>query len=86
MAVLRLRGPLKQLAGGAEHRLEGATVGDLLVALEGANPAMKGWVLDERGVLRRHVNVFVNGEPGTQDTALEADDRVDVLPALSGGR
>jgi len=86
MAVLRLRGPLKQLAGGAEHRLEGATVGDLLVALEGANPAMKGWVLDERGVLRRHINVFVNGEPGTQDTALEADDRVDVLPALSGGR
>ena len=86
MAVLRLRGPLKQLAGGAEHALEGATVGDLLVALEGANPAMKGWVLDERGVLRRHINVFVNGEPGTQDTALEADDRVDVLPALSGGR
>ena len=86
MAVLRLRGPLKQLAGGAEHTLEGATVGDLLVALEGANPAMKGWVLDERGVLRRHINVFVNGEPGTQDTALEADDRVDVLPALSGGR
>ena len=86
MAVLRLRGPLKQLAGGAEHTLEGATVGDLLVALEEANPAMKGWVLDERGVLRRHINVFVNGEPGAQDTGIEADDRVDVLPALSGGR
>jgi molybdopterin synthase sulfur carrier subunit len=86
MAVVRLRGPLKQLAGGAEHALDGATIGDLLVALEEANPAMKGWVLDERGHLRRHINVFVNGEPGAQDTALEADDRVDVLPALSGGR
>jgi sulfur-carrier protein len=46
---------------------------------------MKGWVLDERGLLRRHINVFVNGEPGAQDTAVAPDDRVDVLPALSGG-
>jgi molybdopterin synthase sulfur carrier subunit len=85
MAVVRLRGPLKQLAGGPEHRLDGACVGDLLVALEAANPAMKGWVLDERGILRRHINVFVNGEPGAQDTEVAAEDRVDVLPALSGG-
>jgi sulfur-carrier protein len=85
MAVVRLRGPLKQLAGGGEHRLDGACVGDILVALEQAHPAMKGWVLDERGVLRRHINVFVNGEPGAQDTAVAAGDRVDVLPALSGG-
>ena len=85
MAVVCLRSPLKQLAGGAEHTLDGASVGDLLAALEDANPALKGWVLDERGVLRRHINVFVNGEPGAQDTAVAADDRVDVLPALSGG-
>jgi sulfur-carrier protein len=85
MAVVRLRGPLKQLAGGSEHSLDGACVGDLLVALEREYPAMKGWVLDERGILRRHINVFVNGEPCVQDTAVEADDRVDVLPALSGG-
>jgi molybdopterin synthase sulfur carrier subunit len=86
MAVVRLRGPLKQLAGGGEHAIEGKTVADLLTALEAANPPLKGWILDECGVLRRHINVFVNGEPGAQDTALEADDRVDVLPALSGGR
>jgi molybdopterin synthase sulfur carrier subunit len=85
MAVVRLRGPLKQLAGGPEHSLEGACVGDVLVALEREHPAMKGWVLDERGVVRRHINVFVNGEPGGPDTAVGADDRVDVLPALSGG-
>jgi sulfur-carrier protein len=85
MAVVRLRGPLKQLAGRPEHTLEGASVGELLAALEQAHPAMKGWVLDERGLLRRHINVFVNGEPGAQDTAVAPDDRVDVLPALSGG-
>ena len=85
MAVVRLRGPLKQLAGGPEHSVDGGCVGDLLLALEREHPAMKGWVLDERGVLRRHINVFVNGEPCAQETAVAADDRVDVLPALSGG-
>ena len=31
MAVLRLRGPLKRLAGDrSEHEIEGATVGELL--------------------------------------------------------
>jgi molybdopterin synthase sulfur carrier subunit len=85
VAVVRLRGPLKQLAGRAEHELDGASVGAVLLALEAAHPAMKGWVLDERGVLRRHINVFVNGELSGQDTELSPDDRVEVLPALSGG-
>jgi sulfur-carrier protein len=81
-----LREPLKRLAGNrAEHAIEGATVGAALAALERANPALEGWILDERGALRRHINVFVNGELGEQDTEVGADDRVDVLPAISGG-
>jgi molybdopterin synthase sulfur carrier subunit len=87
MAVVRVREPLKRLAGGqGEHRLDGASVGELLAELEREHPAARGWILDERGVLRRHINVFVNGELGGQDTQVGADDRVDVLPALSGGR
>ena len=86
MAVLRLRGPLKRLAGDrSEHEIEGATVGDLLQALEQAHPAAGGWILDERGMVRRHINVFVNGELGDQETAVGDEDRVDVLPAISGG-
>jgi len=86
MAVLRLRGPLKRLAGDrSEHEIEGATVGELLQALEQAHPAAAGWILDERGMVRRHINVFVNGELGGQETAVADKDRVDVLPAISGG-
>ena len=86
MPVVRLREPLKRLTGDRrEHALEGATVGELLLELERAHPAASGWILDERGVLRRHINVYVNGEPGRQDTRVDADDQVDVLPALSGG-
>jgi sulfur-carrier protein len=81
-----LREPLKRLAGNqAQHAVEGATVGAALAELERAQPALAGWILDERGALRRHINVFVNGELGGQDTEVGADDRVDVLPAISGG-
>jgi molybdopterin synthase sulfur carrier subunit len=84
---VRLRGPLKRLAGdSSQHTIEGGTVGELLVQIERAHPAARGWILDERGVLRRHINVFVNGELGRQDTQVGAEDCIDVLPALSGGR
>jgi molybdopterin synthase sulfur carrier subunit len=87
MATVRLRGPLKQLAGNrSEHAVDGGSVGELLSQIERTHPAAKGWILDERGVLRRHINVFVNGEPGAQDTHVGAEDRIDVLPAISGGR
>jgi molybdopterin synthase sulfur carrier subunit len=86
MAIVRLRGPLRRLAGGvSDHRVDGATVVDLLLELEAELPALQGWILDERGVVRRHINVFVNGEYGQEETAVGAEDRVDVLPAISGG-
>ena len=86
MAVVRLRGQLKRLAGDrAEHSIEGATVADLLNELAREHPAASGWILDERGALRRHINVFVNGEPGAMDTAVQVEDKIDVLPAISGG-
>ena len=86
MAVVRLRGPLKKLAGdAAEHDVDGSTVAELLAALEQAHPALAGWVVDERGRIRRHINVFVNGERAREATEVAAADRVDVLPAISGG-
>jgi molybdopterin synthase sulfur carrier subunit len=87
MPVVCLRGPLKRLAGDcSEHVIEGASVDQLLRELERAHPAASGWILDERGVLRGHINVFVNGERSGQHVQVGADDRIDVLPAISGGR
>ncbi len=86
MAIVRLRGPLKRLAGDrSEHAFDEATVGELLRALERAHPAAGGWILDERGLIRRHINVFVNGEQGEEQTSVAAGDRVEVIPAISGG-
>src|SRR5215203_3541837 len=83
MALVRLRGPLKALAQGAEHTVAGASVAELLRTLESSQPALEGWILDERGRIRRHINVFVNGERGTEETPVSAEDRIDVLPAIS---
>ena len=86
MPRVRLREPLKRLAGNcAEHELAGETVGDALVALEREHPPLDGWILDERDRIRRHINVFVNGERGSEDTPVAEGDRIDVLPAISGG-
>jgi molybdopterin synthase sulfur carrier subunit len=86
MALVRLRGPLKKFAGDrSDHAVNGATVLEALRALERDQPGVDGWILDERGLVRRHINVFVNGEPSREDTPVAPDDRVDVLPAISGG-
>ncbi|MGI8800865.1 MAG: MoaD/ThiS family protein [Solirubrobacteraceae bacterium] len=86
MAIVTLRGPLQKMTGeGAEHEVDGTTVSELLQELERTHGALEGWILDERGILRKHINVFVNGERVKQDAAVAADDRVEVLPAISGG-
>lgn len=86
MATVRLRAPLSELAGGKrELELDGSTVGELLRALEREHPGTKGWILDERGLIREHINVFVNKEYGREETALGPSDRVHILPAISGG-
>jgi molybdopterin synthase sulfur carrier subunit len=85
MAIVRLRGQLEKLAGGSEHPVEGGTVSELLEQLERSNTALEGWILDERGIIRRHINVFVNGEQAQPDTAVAAEDRIEILPAISGG-
>ena len=86
MPVVRLRAPLSELAGGRrELELDGATVAEVLRALEREHPDVRGWILDERGSIREHINDFVNKDYGREDTPVGAQDRLHVLPAISGG-
>ncbi len=77
MAVVRLHAPLSELTGGRrEIRVDGATVREVLRTLEEEHPAIAGWILDEQVAIREHINVFVNGEKGREETTLGADDRI----------
>jgi sulfur carrier protein ThiS len=67
----------------------GGTVREVLESVFAANPVARGYVLDEHGVLRKHMAVFVNGE-AVHDRAGLSDAVTDgceiyVMQALSGG-
>jgi molybdopterin converting factor small subunit len=84
--VVTLRSPLRDLAGGsARVRVPGATVGEALRELERAHPPITGWILDEHGRIRRHVNVFRGGDQAGADTPVEDEEVLHVLSAISGG-
>lgn len=86
MAVVILRAPLKDLAGGSGRiEVAGASVGEVMRGLERDWPRTTGWILDERGRVRAHVNVFRNGERVREDAVVDPDDRLHVLPSISGG-
>jgi sulfur-carrier protein len=91
MAVtVRIPTQLRQLAGGAsEVSVDGGTVGEALKALDAAHPGFAERLYDERGGLRRFVNVFVAEEDirflDGLDTPLADGQTVSIVPAVAGG-
>ena len=69
--------------------VEGATLGDALGALFASRPALRGYILDDQGALRRHVAIYVNGQPARDRVGLSDPlgprDEIYVFQALSGG-
>jgi hypothetical protein len=68
---------------------DGATVREVLDRVLADDPLLKGYILDEQGRLRRHVNVFVGGRMIADRRGLSDPvgprDEIHVLQALSGG-
>lgn len=69
--------------------VQGTTVRDALDAVFENNQKARGYVLDEHGTLRKHMVIFVNGQPIRDRTHLSdvisSNDEIYVLQALSGG-
>ena len=65
------------------------TVGEALLALRRKSPAALDRIMDEQGAVRRHVNIFVDGENIRFLDGLESPTRdgaaIVVLAAVSGG-
>ena len=84
--------PLRELAGGRDElRVDGAagSLGDALALLWRSCPGVRDRVLTERGEVRPHVNIFVDGESirfaQGLATPVHAKSEIVILPAVSGG-
>lgn len=69
--------------------VEGGTVAEVVRALDARHPGLGDYIVDERGALRQHVNIFVGKALVRDRDALSdpvgPDDEVFVFQALSGG-
>ena len=88
--TVRIPTQLRELSGGAaELSAEGATVADVLKALEAAHPGFAERLFDDQGELRRFVNVFVADEDirflDGVNTDVADGTTVSIIPAVAGG-
>ena len=87
MAQVNLPRSLVALFPGTPRRLDvrGATVAEVIAALDAQVPGMRNRLVDAGPVIRTHLNVFVAGERATLATLVPPDAVVHVIPAVSGG-
>jgi len=66
-----------------------ANIGDLIESLEQNYPGIKERLVDEKGEVRRFINVFINDEDirflENKQTSLKDGDEVSIVPAIAGG-
>jgi molybdopterin synthase sulfur carrier subunit len=89
--TVKIPAPLRPLtANQGEVAVENAaTVQAALEQLSRKYPGIKDKLLDEKGGLRRYVNLFRNDEDVRHaqglNTALKEGDRLTIVPAIAGG-
>jgi molybdopterin converting factor small subunit len=68
---------------------KGATLPDILTEIDAAYPGIRKYVLDEQGQLRKHVNIFIDGnlikDRLMLNDPLGEQSEIYIMQALSGG-
>ncbi len=90
MAHIKFTSALKRFFPTLEEGLiEGKTIGEVLTNLEATYPGINGFIRDDTGHIRQHVNVFLKGELIEDEASLtdvvEEGDEILIFQALSGG-
>lgn len=87
---VRIPTPLRKLTNNEELvQVNAATVGDAINELQSRFPGIAERLIDEKGEVRRFVNVYVNEEDirflQNKATALKDGDEISIIPAIAGG-
>lgn len=85
-AEIRLPRLLAEIADTVPaHHVTGSTVADALDDLFSGLPGLRNHVLDEKGIVRPHVSLFVDGHQADLETAIGSGAQIRILHAVSGG-
>src|SRR5262249_37713033 len=90
MPTVRIPTPLRKITNGLEEvSASGKTVAEIIADLEKRYPGMKDRICDDKGQLRRFVNIFANDEDirflSNLDTPVKEADEISIVPAIAGG-
>ena len=87
---VRIPTPLRKLTNNEEVvEVKAANIGDAITELQSRYPGIKERLVDDKGEVRRFVNVYVNEEDirflQNQQTPLKDGDEISIIPAIAGG-
>lgn len=89
MPTVLFTSALQRFLPAPTTRVAGATIGEALDVVFAEQPRLRGYVLDDQGALRRHVAIYLNGQPVADRIGLtdpvRSHDEIYVFQALSGG-
>ncbi len=87
---VRIPTPLRKLTNEQEVvPVDAKTISEAIAKLQGSFPGIQERLVDEKGEVRRFVNIYVNEEDirflQNQNTPLKDGDEVSIIPAIAGG-
>ena len=87
---VRIPTPLRKLTNNEELvEVNAATIGEAIVELQTRFPDIQERLVDDKGEVRRFVNVYVNEEDirflKNRETPLKDGDEISIIPAIAGG-
>ena len=87
---IRIPTPLRKLTNNEELvEVNAATIGEAITELQSRYPGIGERLVDEKGEVRRFVNVYVNEEDirflKNKETPLKDGDEISIIPAIAGG-
>src|ERR1700674_1546410 len=91
MAVnVRIPTPLRKVTKDKDTvQVSGSNINEIVENLEKQYPGLKERLCDERGELRRFVNIYLNDEDirfaQGKSTPVKDGDEISVIPAIAGG-
>jgi molybdopterin synthase sulfur carrier subunit len=88
---VRVPTPLRRFTAGLDEvPASGESIREIIENLEQRHPGIRERLLDEKGELRRFVNVYLNGDDirflDQLNSKVKDGDDISIVPAIAGGR